>query len=248
MSSTLILPGHTEMTYLRENLEMLKDFSVVQSGNKLGRITKTVYLDLTFDIYQKTITPSTLYSLFSENEQYLSQIDPGNVRLFALRSYPFRSNRIDLLLKQKVIDTYLSVLSEFHRVKTVHIPTVFSRHAFGVSQNPVVTLVNSIRLGTAETSRFKKNSRYFVLYDRDLVGFFMKHQDDTRRENTVIEGVEISLEEVSARTSSVAGQAAVQFDSANLIQYEYPPETAEQFRAVNYEFEDMVMDITSNLF
>ena len=61
-------------------------------------------------------------------------------------------------------------------------------------------------------------------------------------------GVEISLEEVCARTSSVAGQGAVQFDNANLLQYEYPPDTAELAKAVNYEFEDMVMDITSNLF
>lgn len=248
MSATLILPGHTEMAYIRENLEMLKDFSVIQSGNKLGRITKTIYLDLTFDIYQKAVTPSHLYSLFSENEQYLSQIDPEHVRLFALKNYPFRSNRIDLLIKQKVIDTYISVLGEFHRVKVLHVPTVISRHAFGVSQNPAVTLVNAIRLGNAESVKFKKNSRYFVIYDRDLLGFFMKHQEDVKKENAVVEGIEMSLEDICTRTSSVAGQSAVQFDSANLIQHEYPPETAEQSQAVNYEFEDMIMDITSNLF
>lgn len=248
MSATLILPGHTEMAFLRENLELLKDFSVIQTGDKLGKITKTIYIDLTFDIYRKDVTPSQLYSLFSENEQYLAHIDMENTRLFVLRNYPFRSNRIDLLIKQKVIDTYVSVLGEFHKVRTLHLPTVVSRHAFGVSQNPVVSVVNSIRLGNAESSRFKKNSRFFVIYDRDLLGFFMKHLEDSKKENGVVEGIEMSLEDVCARTSSVAGQAAVQFDSSNLIQYEYPPETAEQSPAVNYEFEDMIMDITSNLF
>lgn len=247
MSATLILPGQTELKALQDNLTLLKDFTVVPFGEKLHKITRTVYFDLTFDIYQKSLTPSLLYSMFSESEQTVGQIALENVQIVALKSYPFRSNRIDLLVKQKLIDSYASVLAEFHRAKIVTVPMVISRHALTAVQNPPAGIIQSIRQGSAETSKFKKNSRFIVIYDRDLLGFFMNPEGPPAG-NTVIDGHELTLEEIATRTMNVAGQAPVQFDSSNLIQYEYPQETAGRFQSVHYEFEDMIMDITSNLF
>ncbi len=247
MFSTLILPENTDLYAIKEKLEMLRDFTIIPSGIMPQKNTTNIFLDLTFDLYNKIVTPSYLYKFFSESESILNSLISENNMLILLKCYPFRTNIKQYQHKQKLIDNFIEILVEFYKAKILTVPTIVSRHCFQLINNPPILIINALRLEKSENIKIKKSSRFFLLYERDFLEVLMNPGDKLSK-NMILEGVELSLDEIYSRTQKVTGESPISFDTINFVNYEYPQNAMDSFKAVNYDLEDMIMDITSFLF
>ncbi len=247
MSSVLILPDHTEMKALEEKLGLIKDFQIVSGGERPSMLTRKLYIDLTFDIFNRNITERVLYNQFAELTSVLELFDSRNSILIAVRHYPFRTNLESHLRLQRIVDSYISFLNEFYEARILFIPNIISRHCFQFINNPPVRLINAVRLDKTEQIAVRDNSRFFLIYEMDILDIFQK-LDGEAKKNHVIEGLELSLADIYQRTIRVTGNTPVSFNSKNFINYEYPSESSELLSSLNYDLEDMVIDITSFLF
>lgn len=247
MSLTLILPEQSELKAVQENLESLKDVHIISIEDRLDKITKKTYIDLSLDIFNRIFTSGSLYRIFEHLEVFLSRLESSGSEIFLIRSYPFRTNVKHFLVLQKIIDDYSSTLTEFFDIRQIFLPTVISRHCYQGSCSPPGKIINALRMDHTETIKLKRNSRFFVIYDRDVIEFLLRPDED-KKKHIIIEGIEMSLEEIYEKTKPISGETPIQFDSQNFLNYEYPISPAESYQSINYSFEDMLIDITSNLF
>ncbi len=247
MSSTLIMPDFTEIRAIKEKIEMLKELSIIPAGEKIQKITKRIYLDMTFDLFNKNITPSFLYQFFSDMEPVVNLLNMESTALICMKNYPFRTNLKHLLQKQKILDFYINILTEFFSANILYIPTIISRNSFQITNNPPIRIINALRLDNTEYIHIRKNSRFVIIYDRDLIDIFMRPAEEMKK-NLILEGIEISLEDICNQTRDFTGDSPVSFDQTNFINYEYPETTTDSINMINYDFKNMIMDITSFLF
>ncbi len=253
MAATFIIPDFSDLRCVRDQLLTVPDFSVLSARDSMARLTKLVYLDLTFDLFQKQVSPAFLYSAFRDNEEHLNRIGREDVRLIVLRGYPFRATPPELLIKQKILDQYAALLSEFHGAALVYVPTVISRNTLSASQNPPGRLIQAIRSASADTGiAYRKSSRFFLIYDRDLLSFLAHHDggmSGAGKTALCLEGVETTLEEISSGAERVTGRPVDGGrDGTAVVQYELPEGLVQMVPAVRYALEDMLVDITSYLF
>ena len=247
MSFTLILPEQSELKSLQENLESLKDVQIISIDDHLEKITRKTYIDLSLDIFNRNITPATLYRIFENLEEMLARMESTGSEIFLIRIYPYRTNIKSFLILQKIMDNYTSTLTEYYGVRQIFLPTVISRHCFQGACSPPGRIINALRMDHSESIKIKKTSRFFVIYARDVLEFLFRPEEE-KKNHIIIEGIEMSLEEIYEKTKPFSGETPIRFDSQNFLNYEYPISPAEPFHSINYTFEDMLIDITSNLF
>lgn len=246
MNTTLVLSDYSEMCALQEKMSMLKDVSIIRSDERLPKGVNKLWLDLTFDLFNRRITPQSLYLCFSSMIDALEHFDAVGGQVVLLRNYPFRSNLPTFITVSKILEQFTQILTETYQAKSLFLPTIISRNSLHSVQSPPVRIIDALRLGSPETIRVKEASRFVLIYEMDVLDILGR--DMLLKKDLVVEGVELTLEELYTRSQPIAGDSPVNFDSRHFIQYEYPMLSSDSLNSVNYDLEDMLIDITSYLF
>jgi len=248
VNSIVIPPLHTELKSIEDKLGMLKGFSFLPLGEKPLAFPDNVFIDFTFDFFDQEVSSFFLIQQAGLIIKILEEANFKSDSIVVLRSYPFRTNINKLILKQRILDKVMEILEEFFNIRIFFLPTIISRNGFSRSKNPALRLINSMRIDKPASIEVKDISRFFLIYEMDIIDFFSSHFEKIHKNRAVIEGLELTLGEIHGRAIPVTGETSIQFNQHNFIHFEYPMENSETIRCLNYELEDMLMDITSFLF
>ncbi len=249
MQSVLVLLENTEMKSLEEKLLLLNDLQIVTAGAP-GTISASpeLFLDLTFDIFNKNISEEYLYGQFSRIHMSLDSLyHRGGGALKVIKNYPFTTNVNRFLRIHRIIDSFVSFLGEFYNAKIIFIPNIISRHGFQILSSPPIKLINALRLDKTDQVNVRDASRFYLIYEMDAINAVYNRKGALEKD-LVIEGLELSLRDIYDRACRIVGNTPVHFDPAYFINFEYPPENSDNVQSLNYDLEDMVIDITSYLF
>ncbi len=246
MQSMLLLNENTEMNVLEEKFSLASDFRILHMDSAPSHEPCEFYLDLTFDIFNQNVDERFLFGIFSGLYPFIEAADTKNGSLIIIKNYPYRTNIEKLLRLQRIIESFISYLSEFYNAKTIFIPSVISRLGFQNLKCPPVKLLNALRMDKTEQVGVRESSRFYLIYDMDIIGVIFRKQG--LEKNLVVEGLEISLHDIYERACRIIGNAPVNFNPGYFINYEYPAENADTLLSINYDLEDMFIDITSFLF
>lgn len=246
---SVVIPEKTELKSLEEKLLLLKDIQIIPSGASGVQNGQETLLDLTFDIFSRDVSEEYLYGQFSRIHLTLESLGcrAGGGSLTVLKNYPYKTNINRFLRFRRIVDSFVSFLVEFYNSRIIFIPSVISRHGFQYLSSPPVRLINAIRLDRTDQVSVRDASRFFLIYDMDILNTVFNRKGPPERD-LVIEGIELSLRDIYDRASRIVGNTPIRFDQANFINFEYPGENSDAVSSLNYDLEDMVIDITSYLF
>jgi hypothetical protein len=219
----------------------------MKAGEDETPSTSLVYLDLTFDIFNKSVTEEYLYDQFSRIHSSLGPLNYPDGTLTIIKNYPFKTNINKFLRIKCIIDSFVSFLSEFYRSRIIFIPSIISRHGFQVLNSPPIKLINALRLDKSDQVNVREASRFYLIYEMDALDSIYNRKGVLEKD-LVIEGIELTLRDIYDRSCRIVGNTPVRFDPANFINFEYPSENSETVLSLNYDLEDMVIDITNYLF
>ncbi|MGA2142833.1 MAG: hypothetical protein ABSG94_10490 [Brevinematales bacterium] len=247
MQSVLLLPENTEMKSLEEKIRLLKDIRIVPAGSEETFSAPLVYLDLTFDIFNKNVTEEYLYNQFSLIHATLGPLNYPEGVLTIIKNYPFKTNVNRFLRILRIIENFVSFLSEFYRARIIFVPSIISRHGFQILNTPPIRLINALRLDKTDQVNVRDASRFYLIYEMDALDSIYNRKAVLEKD-IVVEGIELSLRDIYERSCRIVGNTPVRFDQANFINFEYPEENSDPVLCLNYDLEDMVIDITNYLF
>jgi hypothetical protein len=250
MDSAIILtPRHTELFAIEDKFRMtgILDMIPVDYEN-LEIKTKNLFLDLTFDFFDKEITPYFLYTLFAKLQKITEQISPNITNFYVIKHYTYSTNIDRLIFIQRIIDQFVEILTDFAEARLILSPCIISRYCMNRVSNPASCLINTIRMNKSARIKISENSRFSIIYGLDLVSILMDIVKDGFSKPLVIEGIDMSLKEISDTAQRVAGDCHISFDKTNFFNFHFPDINAHFINRINYEFENIMIDLVSNLF
>ncbi len=248
MSLAVITPELSEFWAIKNQLDLLPDFRLLEIGEKLEERVDHVLLDLSLDLFNLSVTPGYLYSIFARLQVTLASVRLKNIPLSILKSYPFSTDVESLSLGQQIIDQFINVLMDFYAAHVILMPTIISRYSLKRLYNPVLDIIQSVRMGRSSTVKMDALSRFVIIYGQDLLALLLDNFSQFKDRNIVIEGVELSLKNIYDVAQEVAGEAPIRFDRSHQISYHVPNLNALTINQVNYEFENMMIDLVDRLF
>ncbi len=248
VNATIISSGDTEIGSIRDKFEALKDFEFIGLNEIPENYGKKILVDFTFDIFNKDLRPEFLFRVFSDLQKHFDALRFTGTPFNFIINYPFGTNQKNYLYFQRIIDRYLELLGEFYNVKQVLIPNIISRFCFTKIQSPVIHIINSARMGKSLKVNLTENSRVTLIYGIDLVTSLLTALDHIGNHNVIIEGIDLCLKDIDEIARRIAGEAPIQFDKERFIKYNYPGTQGSTVNNINYEFENMMIDLVNNLF
>ncbi len=247
-SLAIIAPELSDFWAIRSNLEMLPDFVFLEAGDKLEDRVGHVILDLSLDLFNLSVTPGYLYNLFAHLQITLASIRLKNIGISVIQSYPCTTDLEHIILAQEIINQFINILVDFFACHIILMPSIVSRYSLKKSYSPVIDIIQAVRMGRSTTVRVDALSRFVLIYDLDVLTALVQYQETMKKGHIVIEGMELSLQNIYDIAQEVAGESPVRFDRSHQIQFHVPNMNAHVINQVNYEFENMMVDMIDRLF
>ena len=244
----IITPELTDFWAMKNQIDLLSDISLVTLGEPIESPSSLILFDFTFDIFNLSINPSFLYNLFNRFLQNLATVRLKGLPFSIIKHYPFSSNIPAFTLVQKIIDQFLEILMEFYNAHLILIPHVISRYSLKRLYNPVIDIIQALRMGHSIRIRVSSASRYSIIYSHDLLNSLLTHRDQINEHHITIEGNELSLQDIFLIGKEIAREAPVHFDRENFIHYHYPNTSTLTVNQVEYEFANIMIDLVNRLF
>lgn len=244
----IVIPEFSGFWAIQNNLEMLPDFHIVEAGAKLEERVQHMLLDLSLDLFNLSVTPGYLYSLFAHLQITLASIRLKNIGVSVIQSYPCSTDMEHIIIAQEIINQFINILTDHFGCHLILVPTIVSRYSLKRSYSPVMDIIQAVRMGRSTTLRVDGLSRFVLIYDQDILCSLLEQVESLKTGHAVVEGREYSLQHVYQMAQEVAGESPVRFDRSHQVQYQVPNLNARIINQVNYEFENMMMDMIDRLF
>jgi len=244
----IITPELTDFWAMKNQIDLLSDIKLITLDESIESPYSHILFDFTFDIFNLSVNPSFLYALFNRFLQNLATVRLKALPFSVIKHYPFSSSIPSFMLVQKIIDQFLEILMEFYNAHLILVPHVISRYSLKRLYNPVIDIIQSLRMGHSVRVRVSGASRYSVIYSHDLLNSLLTHRNQINERHITIEGNELSLQDIFQIGESVAGEAPIHFDRENFIHYHYPNIASLTINQVEYEFANIMIDLVNKLF
>ena len=149
---------------------------------------------------------------------------------------------------QRILDDYTRLLTDYFGIKLLYVPSIVSRYCLNDIHNPVITILNGVRSGKTAKIPVTDQSIFSLIYGLDFIHCFSAHMDDIGKKDIIIEGNNITIQEIYRICKELAGIDPIEFDKRSVVQYHIPDIKALFINKINYNFENIVIDLMSNLF
>lgn len=247
MPRILLRSEHSELSSLCEILDSCGDWKRVNTPDEVDTFPRRLYMDMTLDFFRPGFTPSFFFEHCARWMSWMETARKTGSKVILFRNYPFRSSRPSFAVYERQLEHFTSLAREFYQAKAVYLPHVVSRHAFSHLSTPPGQLINAVRLEKAISLPFSGQSRFFIAYDRDILEA-LEQPEERFDADCAAQGIEISLAELHRRSQEVAGHAPAQFDASVHYSGLYPEGAIVALPEAQYDVEDMIVDMISNLF
>lgn len=247
-TATMISPDYTELEANWSGMELLNVFELVHCGTEFEPLGEHLIIDLTFDLFQKSVHPLYLYQTFAKLETVLDMMRYTKSRLVLIRNYPFSTDFHRFEISLKILDAYTDLLIQYYNASVIYMPHLISRYSLKKIKNPVISLINAARLGKNCRVPIENSSRLSVLYSVDFLHVLIEHLESGITDNLIVEGIEMNLQSISQIAQSVVGRAPIQFDRGHFYHNHYPDTKATAVNHINYMLENMMIDLIDRLF
>ncbi len=244
----ILTAGQTRLNALESRFDSINFFRLSRYGTEWDEPDPTFVLDATFDIYDPKLMAEDLYGHFAEAQKTLRSLDKLDKQFYVVRDYPLSSNERRLNLLSYIVERFVETAVSFHDAKLIYAPLVVSRYSTSRLNDPVSAIIQAVRLGKSIRVPFQESSRLPVLYDQDFLSALIEACESFDGRNRVIEANDMTLAAVSQIAQSIAGEIPVQFDRKDFVHYRYPDDPAPAVGQVNYQLENMMIDLIDRLF
>lgn len=244
----ILTAGMTRLSALQDRFENLGCFRMSRYGTEWDEPDAAFLLDASFDIYDPALQAEFLYERFAEVQPTLRSLSKLDKRLYVVRDYPLSTADKRLSYLSHVIDRFTEGTGAFFGAKMIYIPLVVSRSSLNRLKDPVTSVISAVRAGKALRVPFQENSRVTVIYDQDLLQSLLEVAESEDVQDRIVEGNVLTLADASRIVQAVAGDAPIQFDKKDFVNYRYPDDTVRAVGQVNYGLENMMIDLIDRLF
>lgn len=248
--SLLISPQNSEISLLGNVLSSIIPLRQIPVGEEIPRGVKTVYIDLTMDVYNTGVGPSFLFQLFSQLQKIFDSSYFDDFKIYLINHYPMKTNSIDVLRKSELLSQYIFYIKKFFKVNMIFVPHIISPKTMNKSSCPVNRMLRRFQQKKKGNLGWQNQSVFSLLYERDFLEIFLK--DDYRIPNSdfYVPGVQLTLEEAEQKLFHIHHESLVMFDEQKFVKMISPPGifSAENISEVDcrpqYDFEDMIIELS----